>query len=67
MGQDRLVDGLVAEGVIRHRDVEQAMRAVDRAKFAGEGMNQRYCYQVRSCFFVVFGVCRPSPATAVPT
>src|SRR5687767_1133222 len=42
--QDQLVDLLIAEGVIRHRNVEAAMRTVDRRYFSGHITPQRFAY-----------------------
>lgn len=46
--QDQLVDRLVAEGVVKHKEVESALRVVDRSYFvASTNLPKHYVYQVR--------------------
>jgi protein-L-isoaspartate(D-aspartate) O-methyltransferase len=45
MSQDKLINDLVAEGVIRHADVEAAMRLVDRGAFCARDLPKHYIYQ----------------------
>jgi len=44
--QDKLVDQLVAEGVVKHKDVDRVLRAVDRGFFCrDDNLPRHYCYQ----------------------
>lgn len=44
--QDQLVDLLVAEGAVKHKDIDRVLRAVDRGFFCGEAnMPKHYIYQ----------------------
>lgn len=43
--QSELVDYLVEQGIVKHEDVEAAMRGVDRRYFADGGFHTGYCYQ----------------------
>jgi len=45
MSQDRLINDLVAEGVIEHADVEAALKATDRAAFCPKNLPKSYVYQ----------------------
>ena len=47
MSQDHLVDHLMAEGVVKHAEVEVALRAVDRGAFCPSGLPAHYVYQDR--------------------
>lgn len=42
--QDMLVDELVAEGVVVHENVENAMRTCDRRFFSGDVVPKRHAY-----------------------
>ena len=43
--QDQLVNHRIHEGVVTHKDVERALRAVDRGHFCGAGFPSHYAYQ----------------------
>ncbi|KAG7669106.1 putative Protein-L-isoaspartate O-methyltransferase 2 [Nannochloris sp. 'desiccata'] len=45
MSQEKLISNLVAEGVIRHADVETALLAVDRGAFCPNNLPKHYVYQ----------------------
>lgn len=45
MSQDRLVDLLIAEGVVKHTEVEAALRGVDRGAFCARNLPAHYVYQ----------------------
>lgn len=45
MSQDKLVDLLKAEGVVKHQDVESALRATDRRAYCPAHLPAHYVYQ----------------------
>ena len=45
MSQDNLVDILKAEGVVKHQDVESALRATDRRAYCPDHLPANYVYQ----------------------